>query len=88
MAFTEETTHEYEIKTENKVIYCYDITVVKKDGIEISRSCPYHIITPVSDLTEESDETKALVATIHTPAVVDAYKVFMASQPVTIPLPS
>ena len=35
-------------------------TVIKEDGVEISRSFHRHVVDPNSDLTNESDEVKKL----------------------------
>ena len=35
-------------------------TVIKEDGVEISRSFHRHVVEPNSDLTNESDEVKKL----------------------------
>lgn len=45
-----------------KVIQVRTATVVKDDGDEISRTFHRHVVDPNSDLTNESDEVKALAA--------------------------
>jgi len=45
-----------------KVIQVRTATVIKDDGDEISRAFRRHVVNPNSDLTNESDEVKALAA--------------------------
>ena len=55
-------------------------TVIKEDGVEISRSFHRHVISPNSDSTNESENVKAMVAQFHTDAVKKAYADHLAKQ--------
>ena len=48
-------------------------TVIKEDGVEISRSFHRHVVAPDSDSSGESADVKAMVAQFHTDAVKAAY---------------
>ena len=48
-------------------------TIIKRDGVEISRNFHRHVVAPDSDIAGESAEVKAICAAVHTQAVKDAY---------------
>jgi hypothetical protein len=48
-------------------------TVIKEDGVELSRSFHRHVVSPDSDSTNESADVKAMVAQFHTDAIKTAY---------------
>ena len=48
-------------------------TVIKKDGVELTRSFHRHVVAPDADITGESTEVQAICAAVHTQAVKDAY---------------
>ena len=52
-------------------------TVIKEDGVELSRSFSRHVVAPDSDSSKESADVKAMVAQFHTDAVKAAYKKHM-----------
>ena len=54
-------------------------TVIKEDGVEISRSFHRHVVAPDSDSTNESADVKAMVKQFHTDAVKKAYKAHIES---------
>jgi len=56
-----------------KVIQVRTATIIKEDGVEISRSYHRHVVLPSDDSTNESDDVKAMVAQFHTDAVKKAY---------------
>ena len=81
MALTEETIiDKYEIVGEFKHIQCRHATVIKRDGVEISRSFSRHVVAPDADITGESAEVQAICAAVHTQAVKDAYTEHLAAQ--------
>ena len=45
-----------------KIINVRTATVIKDDGEEISRTFHRHVLTPNSEITNESNEVKALAA--------------------------
>ena len=80
---TEETIQD---KIEIVAVYDYKLiqvrtaTVIKRDGVEISRSFSRHVVAPdASDITGESTEVQAICNAVHTQAVKDAYAAQIAS---------
>ena len=55
-------------------------TVIKEDGVEISRSFHRHVVRPSDDSTNESADVKALVAQFHTDSVKKAYADYLEKQ--------
>jgi len=73
---TEETVQDkIEIVGEYKKISVRTATIIKRDGVEISRSFHRHTIAPNSDISGESAEVKAISAIVHTQEVKDAFAV-------------
>ena len=74
MAITKETVQDkIEVVGEFKHIQVRTATVIKEDGVELSRSFHRHIVTPDSDSSGESADVKAMVAQFHTDTVKAAY---------------
>jgi hypothetical protein len=69
----EEIQDKFEVVGEFKHIQVRTATVIKEDGVEISRTYQRHIVSPDSDSTKESDDVKAMVAQFHTDEVKKAY---------------
>jgi hypothetical protein len=83
MALTEETTQDkIEVVGIHKVVQVRTATVIKRDGVEISRSFHRHVIAPDADITGESTEVQAICNAVHTQAVKDAYAAHLAAQEV------
>jgi len=81
MALTEETVQDkIEIVSEHKIVQVRTATVIKKDGVEISRSFHRHVVAPDADISNETAEVQAICATVHTQAVKDAYAAHLAAQ--------
>ena len=79
MALTEETVQDkIEIVGDYKMIQVRTATVIKKDGVEISRSFHRHVVAPNSDVSGESDDVKALATQFHTDAIKTAYAAHLA----------
>ena len=79
MALTEETVQDkLEIVGDYKMIQVRTATIIKKDGVEISRSFHRHVVAPNSDVSGESDDVKALATQFHTDAVKTAYAAHLA----------
>ena len=53
-------------------------TVIKKDGVEISRAFSRHVVAPDSDVSGESADVKAIAAQVHTDAIKTAYAKHLA----------
>ena len=83
MAITKEVIQDkIEVVGEFKHIQVRTATVIKEDGVELSRSFHRHVISPDSDSSKESADVKAMVAQFHTDAVKKAYADHLkASQP-------
>mgnify|MGYP001595858922 CR=1 FL=1 len=58
-------------------------TVIKKDGVEISRGYHRHVVTPADDISGESAEVQALCAAVHTDEAKAAYAEFLEAQEIT-----
>ena len=83
MALTEETVQDkIEIVSEHKFIQIRTATVIKRDGVEISRSFSRHVVAPDADITGESAEVQAICNAVHTDEVKAAYAAHLASQEV------
>ena len=81
MALTEEIVQDkIEIVGDYKHIQVRTATVIKRDGVEISRSFHRHVIAPDADITGESTEVQAICAAVHTQAVKDAYAAHLEEQ--------
>jgi len=81
MALTEETVQDkIEIVGDFKHVQVRTAVVIKRDGVEISRSFSRHVVAPDADITGETDEVKAICAVVHTQAVKDAYAAHTAAQ--------
>ena len=78
---TEETIQDkIEVVGDYKHVQVRTATVIKRDGVEISRSFHRHTIAPDADTSGESAEVQAICAAVHTQAVKDAYAAHLASQ--------
>jgi len=74
MALTEETVQDkIEVVGEFKHIQVRTATVIKKDGVEISRSFHRHVVAPDADTSNESADVKAIAAQVHTDEIKAAY---------------
>ena len=81
MSLTEETVQDkIEIVGDHKHVQVRTATVIKRDGVEISRSFHRHVVAPDADITQESAEVQAICAAVHTQAVKDAYAAHLAAQ--------
>ena len=74
MAITKETIEDkWEIVGDFKHIQVRTATVIKEDGVELSRSFHRHVVAPDSDSSNESADVKAMVKQFHTDEVKKAY---------------
>ena len=81
MALTEETVEDkIEAVGEFKHVQVRTATIIKRDGVEISRTYHRHIIGPGEDYSNESTEVQAICNAAHTQAVKDAYAAHLAEQ--------
>lgn len=80
MALTEEKIEDkIEIVGDFKHIQVRTATIIKKDGVEISRSFNRHVVTPDADTSGESDDVKAIAAQVHTDEIKTAYNAHLQS---------
>ena len=81
MALTEETVEDkIEAVGEFKYVQVRTATIIKRDGIEISRTFHRHVIAPDADISGESAEVQAVCAAVHTQAIKDAYAAHLVAQ--------
>mgnify|MGYP005996074573 CR=1 FL=1 len=81
MSLTEEIVEDkIEVVGEHKYVQVRTATIIKRDGVEISRSFHRHVVAPDADITGESAEVQAVCAAVHTQAVKDAYAAHLAEQ--------
>ena len=74
MAITKELVEDkIEVVGDFKHIQVRTATVIKEDGVELSRSFHRHVVSPNSDSTNESADVKAMVAQFHTDEIKKAY---------------
>ena len=80
MAITKEIVQDkIEVVGDFKHIQVRTATVIKEDGVELSRSFQRHVVAPDSDSSSESADVKAMVAQFHTAEIKKAYADHMKS---------
>ena len=78
MAITKEIVQDkIEVVGDFKHIQVRTATVIKEDGVELSRSFSRHVVSPGDDTSGESADVKAMVAQFHTDSIKAAYKKHM-----------
>ena len=81
MALTEEKVQDkIEIVGDYKHVQVRTATVIKRDGVEISRSFHRHVVAPDADTSGESAEVQAICAAVHTDDIKEAYAAHLAAQ--------
>ena len=81
MALTEETIEDkIEVVGDYKHVQVRTATIIKREGVEISRSFSRHVVAPDANTSGESTEVQAICAAVHTQAVKDAYAAHLAAQ--------
>jgi len=79
MALTEEQIEDkIEVVGEHRIVQVRTATVIKRDDVEISSSFSRHVVLPGQDATGESAEVQAVIAALHSDAVVAAYEASVA----------
>ena len=68
------TQDKIEIVGDYKAVQVRTATIIKEDGVELSRSFHRHVITAGQDYSGESAEVQAICAAVHTAEVVAAYE--------------
>ena len=70
-----------EIVGEYKMVQCRHAVYVEDNGVMVGgKTFHRHVIAPGDDVSNEPAETQAIVAAVHTPAVISAYKDMLAAQ--------
>ena len=72
---------QYEIVTEWKHIQVRTATIVKEDGVELSRSFHRHVLTPDMDVSGESDEIKGMASALWTDEIKAAWAEHESASP-------
>ena len=81
MAITkEEIISKIEVVGEHKAVQIATDTVIKEDGVELSRSRHRKVVHPDQDITGEDAEVQAVCNAVWTQAVRDAWTAFQAEQ--------
>jgi hypothetical protein len=81
MAITKETEiAKIEVVGEYKAVQVAVDTVIKEDGVELSRSRHRHVVHPDQDISGENAEVQAVCNAVWTDEVVSAWNTFKASQ--------
>ena len=81
MAITkEEIISKIEVVGEYKAVQIATDTVIKEDGVELSRSRHRKVVHPDQDITGEDAEVQAVCNAVWTQAVRDAWTAFQAAQ--------
>jgi hypothetical protein len=82
MALTEETINDKieVVAVKNyKVVQVRTANIIKRDGVEISRSFHRHVVMPDADLTQEDADVAAVCTPVFTQTVKDAYAAHVAN---------
>ena len=81
MAITKETQiAKIEVVGEYKAVQIATDTIIKEDGVELSRSRHRKVVHPDQDITGEDAEIQAVCNAVWTQAVKDAWTAFLAEQ--------
>ena len=81
MAITkEQIIAKIEIVGDYKAVQIATDTVIKEDGVELSRSRHRHVVHPDQDISSEDAEVQAVCNAVWTQDVKDAWASFQASQ--------
>ena len=81
MAITKETQiTKIEVVGEYKAVQIATDTVIKEDGVELSRSRHRHVVHPDQDISSEDAEVQAVCNAVWTQAVRDAWTAFQTAQ--------
>ena len=81
MAITKEVKYDKtEIVGDYKHVQCREATIIKENGVELSRSFHRHVLSPGSDISGEPAETQAVCNAVWTDEVKTAWTAFQAEQ--------
>jgi len=81
MAITKELIEDkIEIVGEFKHVQVRTATVIKEDGVELSRSFHRHVLSCLDDISEQSAEVQAICNAVWTDELKASYQEFLDSQ--------
>ena len=81
MAITKEVKcDKFEIVGDYKHVQCREATIIKEDGVELSRSFHRHVLTPDKDISGEPQETQDICNAVWTDEVKAAWTAKLAEQ--------
>ena len=81
MAITKETEiAKIEVVGTYKQLQVRTDTIVKEDGVELSRKYHRHVLAPDADITNEHADVKAVANAVWTDAVKAAWKTFQDNE--------
>ena len=79
MAITKEVQYDkIEVVGDYKAVQCREATIIKEDGVEISRTFNRHVLHPDSDISGEPQETQDICNAVWTDEVKSAWSTFQA----------
>ena len=79
MSLTKEQNIDKVEVLENGTIQVRQATIISENGVQLSKSYHRWSFAPGDDISEQPDNVKAIAEVTWTPAVIDAYKVKLAS---------
>jgi len=81
MALTKEVKFDkIEVVGDYKAVQCREATVIKEDGVELTRSFHRHALNPDDDITGQTAEIQAICNAAWTDEVKAAWAEFQAAQ--------
>jgi len=81
MAITKEIIEDkIEVVGDYKTIQVRTATVIKEDGVELSRSFHRHALQCTDDITNQSEEVQAICNAVWTDELKNNYQTFLDSQ--------
>tara|TARA_R100000750_G_scaffold4158_1_gene3190 strand:- start:149 stop:406 length:258 start_codon:yes stop_codon:yes gene_type:complete len=69
-----------EIVGDYKAVQCREATIIKENGVELSRSFHRHVLHPDSDISGEPQETQDICNAVWTDEVKAAWTAFQEEQ--------
>ena len=79
MALTKEVKYDkIEVVGDYKAVQCRQATIIKEDGVELSRSYHRHVLQPDMDISGETQEVQDICAVVWTSAVSASWAAFQS----------
>ena len=80
MALTESIEYDkIEVVGQYKHVHVREATVIKKDGVELTRSFERYVLDPDADVSKEPTEVKVICDAVWTDEVKKSWKTFQES---------